>query len=116
LWERKQLLAGLLLPFFFDLLESFAGVFCSSICFVLISSTWELLSAQPWRCCLHCYGGDDVVHAVLLCVSLLLHMGAVVCTAVVEMVVGDAVTPSSHLLLSSSIVWDADHGPKCQSW
>jgi hypothetical protein len=42
-------------------------------------------------------------------------MGAVVCTAVVEMVVGHAVTPSSHLLLSSSIVWDADHGPKCQS-
>ncbi len=59
---------GLLLPFFFDLLESFAGVFCSSICCVLFSSTWELLSAQLWRCCLHCYGGDDVV-----------------CTAMVEM-------------------------------
>jgi len=54
---------------------------------------------------LHSYGEDDVVHAVLLCVCPLLHMGAVVCTAVVEMDVGHAVTPSSHLLLSSSIVW-----------
>ncbi len=109
---RKETITGWLAVAIF---LSFAGVFCSSICFVLISSTWELLSAQLWRCCLHSYGGDDVVHAVLLCVSLLLDMGAVDCTAVVEMVVGHAVTPSSHLLLSSSIVWDADHRPKCQS-